>query len=145
MDTRQADVCNLIEDNLCSNGWRGASWWRRRGRGQGAPGGWQGKQTCLSSQSFKRLVGALNVFGLCQTDIINQNARLWIWCKSLVVLQLWVQEGLDDGSGEASMGSFVSKPIVSSVRSSSGYHGLIEIRSAAAATHFSKFFKFFRF
>ena len=36
-------------------------------------------------------------------------------------------------------------PFVSSVRSSSGYHGLIEIRSAAAATHFSKFFKFFRF
>ena len=34
---------------------------------------------------------------------------------------------------------------ISSVRSSSGYHGLIEIRSAAAATHFSKFFKFFRF
>ena len=34
---------------------------------------------------------------------------------------------------------------VSSVRSSSGYHGLIEIRSAAAATHFFKFFKFFRF
>ena len=34
--------------------------------------------------------------------------------------------------------------IISSVRSSSGYHGLIEIRSAAA-THFFKFFKFFRF
>ena len=35
---------------------------------------------------------------------------------------------------------------ISSVRSSSGYHGLIEIRSAAAAaSHFSKFFKFFRF
>ena len=33
-------------------------------------------------------------------------------CKSLVVLQLWVQEGLDDGSGEASMGSLVSKPIL---------------------------------
>ena len=31
---------------------------------------------------------------------------------------------------------------VSSVRSSKGYHGLIEIR---AATHFFKFFKFFRF
>ena len=33
-------------------------------------------------------------------------------CKSLVVLQLWVQEGLGDGSGEASMGSLVSKPIL---------------------------------
>ena len=33
-------------------------------------------------------------------------------CKSLVVLQLWVQDGLGDGSGEASMGSLVSKPIV---------------------------------
>ena len=30
---------------------------------------------------------------------------------------------------------------ISSVRSSSGYHGLIEIRSAAAATHFFKFFR----
>ena len=34
---------------------------------------------------------------------------------------------------------------ISSVRSSSGYHGLIEIRSAAAASNFFKFFKFFRF
>ena len=34
--------------------------------------------------------------------------------------------------------------IVSSVRSSSGYHGLIEIRSSSS-THFFKFFKFFRF
>ena len=32
--------------------------------------------------------------------------------------------------------------IVSSVRSSSGYHGLIEIRSSSAATHFFKFFRF---
>ena len=32
---------------------------------------------------------------------------------------------------------------ISSIRSSSGYHGLIEIRSAAS--HFFKFFKFFRF
>ena len=35
----------------------------------------------------------------------------------------------------------VIKLFVSSVRSSSGYHGLIEIRK----THFFKFFKFFRF
>ena len=35
---------------------------------------------------------------------------------------------------------------VSSVRSSSGYHGLLLTRSAAAAaTHFFRFFKFFRF
>ena len=40
---------------------------------------------------------------------------------------------------------FVAVVFVSSVRSSSGYHGLIEIRSAAAATHFFIFFKFFRF
>ena len=33
-------------------------------------------------------------------------------CKSLVVLQLWVQDGLGDESGEASMGSLVSKPIL---------------------------------
>ena len=41
--------------------------------------------------------------------------------------------------------TFTFPVLVSSVRSSSGYHGLIEIRSAAAATHFFKFFKFFRF
>ena len=38
----------------------------------------------------------------------------------------------------------VERQLVSSVRSSSGYHGLIEIRSAAA-THFFRFLKFFRF
>ena len=37
---------------------------------------------------------------------------------------------------------FYRQKFVSSVRSSSGYHGLIEICSA---THFFRFFKFFRF
>ena len=46
---------------------------------------------------------------------------------------------LDAGSSPVVRGS----SLVSSVRSSTVYHGLIEIR--AAATHFFKFFKFFRF
>ena len=37
--------------------------------------------------------------------------------------------------------SSVTANIVSSVRSSSGYHGLLE----GSSTHFFKFFKFFRF
>ena len=47
------------------------------------------------------------------------------------------QEDLDE-IAEVAGGEFVG-----SVRSSSGYHGLIEIRSKSS--HFFRFFKFFRF
>ena len=35
--------------------------------------------------------------------------------------------------------------VISSVRSSSGYHGLLEIRQRSSSSHFFRFFKFFRF
>ena len=48
--------------------------------------------------------------------------------------QIHMAKGYDGRIGDT--GTFIS-----SVRSSSGYHGLIEIRSAAAATHFFRFFQ----
>ena len=42
-------------------------------------------------------------------------------------------------------GHFTRHIFVSSVRSSSGYHGLLEIRQRSSSSHFFRFFKFFRF